>query len=750
MDLTPDGIIKVDLKGEVTSCNKAFLEITGYSKDEIIGKHFTKLPTVRAQDISASIKFFTSLLKGKSPGPFESEWSARDGTARFVETHATVMRVDGRIVAVMAVVRDMTERKRREERICQLNEISLLIRRANELILDIDNEQELLNKICRQLVDYRNYKLVWIGLTQDNSYDVLPVAQYGLEKGYFSSIKITWDDSEHGQGPTGTAIKSGRPSIMRDITNDPQYRPWREQALKRGYRSSIALPLVKTGRNRVVGALNVYSARTDAFDEEEVGLLKELAGDISVGIEKIRAQNAQKRTEQQLRKSEEGYRAVFENSGAATQIVGNDGTVLLVNQEFERLSGYSKSDVEGKRKWTQFAHPDDLEKRTRYRDLRRIDRNSAPKSYETRFIGRNGNEKDTLFTVDIVPGSKQSVASYIDITELKQAEEALRQSEEKLRLMFNSVTDGITVTDLKGNIEQVNEAVVLIHGYQDKKDLTGRNALNLIAKKEQSRAMDYLRRTLETGASGTIEYTLLRADGSEFPGELSAALLKDASSDASGFIAITRDISERKKAEQEQKSSTDRLLAAMQATIQAMTMTTEKRDPYTAGHQRRVSDLACAIAEEMGLTKDQIEGIRMTGLVHDMGKISVPAEILSKPGSLIDVEYSMIQLHPQAGYDILKSIEFPWPIAETILQHHERLDGSGYPRNLSGEDILPEARILAVADVIEAMASHRPYRPALGITKALAEISKKSGILYDANVVTACLRLFKGKRYRLD
>jgi putative nucleotidyltransferase with HDIG domain len=178
--------------------------------------------------------------------------------------------------------------------------------------------------------------------------------------------------------------------------------------------------------------------------------------------------------------------------------------------------------------------------------------------------------------------------------------------------------------------------------------------------------------------------------------------------------------------------------------------TIETRDPYTAGHQRRVTKLACAIAEEMNLSKNQTEGVRLAGGLHDLGKIYVPAEILAKPGKLTPVEYNIIKTHPQVGYDILKSIEFPWPIAKYVLQHHERIDGTGYPEGLRGEDIFLEARILAVADVIEAMATHRPYRAALTIEAALDEITSGRGEKYDIQVVDACLRVFKNKKFAFD
>jgi putative nucleotidyltransferase with HDIG domain len=188
----------------------------------------------------------------------------------------------------------------------------------------------------------------------------------------------------------------------------------------------------------------------------------------------------------------------------------------------------------------------------------------------------------------------------------------------------------------------------------------------------------------------------------------------------------------------------------MEGTVQAMAYTIETRDPYTAGHQRRVTKLACAICEHMGLSENQMEGVRLAGGLHDIGKIYVPAEILAKPGKITEVEYNIIKTHPQVGYDILKPIEFPWPIAEFVLQHHERMDGSGYPAGLHANEIHTEAKILAVADVIEAMATHRPYRPALTIEAALDEIKSNRGKLYDKQVVDACLQVFKQKKFDFD
>jgi response regulator RpfG family c-di-GMP phosphodiesterase len=198
---------------------------------------------------------------------------------------------------------------------------------------------------------------------------------------------------------------------------------------------------------------------------------------------------------------------------------------------------------------------------------------------------------------------------------------------------------------------------------------------------------------------------------------------------------------ERNNALKEARRNLDKLRNAMEGIVQAISTTVEMRDPYTAGHQQRVADLACAIAEAMALPDDEIYGLRMASVIHDLGKIMIPSEILSKPGQLNPLEYELIKNHVQAGYDILKQIEFPWPLADIILQHHERMDGSGYPNGLKGDEIMLAARILSVSDVFETIASHRPYRPSLGLPYALNELRENRGKLYDKQVVDVCLSL---------
>ena len=337
-----------------------------------------------------------------------------------------------------------------------------------------------------------------------------------------------------------------------------------------------------------------------------------------------------------------------------------------------------------------------------------------------------------------------------DITEEKKAEEALRLNEEKYRLSFENVTDVIYTIDTNLNISSVSPSVKGLLGYKPE-DFIGRpvsDLENILKPESFQQAIADTSLILKGETIPATVYQFIAKDGTIKYGEVSGSpLMHDGK--IMGIISVARDITERKQAEEKLQQTLDSLRNSVGATIQVMVSAVEMIDPYTAGHQIRVADLACAIAAEMGLPRDKIEGIRMAGSIHDIGKLSIPAEILTKPNKLTDIEFSLIKEHSRSGYEMLKDVESHWPLAQIVYQHHERMDGSGYPRNLKGDEILMEARIMAVSDVVEAMASHRPYRPGLGMDAALVEIEKNRGILYDNTVADACLRLFREKGYQL-
>lgn len=334
-----------------------------------------------------------------------------------------------------------------------------------------------------------------------------------------------------------------------------------------------------------------------------------------------------------------------------------------------------------------------------------------------------------------------------DITTIKQAEEARRDGELFLASVFASIQNGISVLDLDLNIVKVNPTME--RWFAQAQPLVGKKCYQAFQGQDEAcRPCP----TLHTLATGEPHHETLpkRGDAGKVDGWLevySFPWMDPATGDMKGVIDYYQDITHRMLAQEAAKETLARLKRNMDETVAVLAATTESRDPYTAGHQHNVARLACAIAREMGLSPDQIEGIRVIGLLHDVGKVAVPAEILSKPGKISEFEFGIIKSHSLMGYEILQRIEFPWPVAQAILQHHERLDGSGYPGKLPGTEICLEAKIIAVADVVEAMSSHRPYRSSLGIDQALEEIFQGRGVRYDPEIVDTCISLFTEKGF---
>jgi PAS domain S-box-containing protein len=339
--------------------------------------------------------------------------------------------------------------------------------------------------------------------------------------------------------------------------------------------------------------------------------------------------------------------------------------------------------------------------------------------------------------------------------ELEMQNEELRQTQAKLdasRARYFDLYDlapvGYFTLSEAGLILEVNLTASTLLGVARRAFLKQRFS-GFILSEDQDIYYRHRKLLFETGTPQVCELRLIKKDAAPLWVRIDATMAKE--TDGTPVCRATMiDITERKQAAVKLLESLEQLRRAVQTTIQVLVLSVEIKDPYTAGHQRRMTNLARTIATEMGLPPEKIEGLRMAGVIHDIGKITLPTEILSKPTKLSNIEWSLIKEHVQLGYDILKDVESSWPLAEIVLQHHERLDGSGYPRALKGEEILIEARILAVADVVEAMASHRPYRPALGLDAALEEIEKNRGILYDSHAVDTCLRVFREKSYNLE
>lgn len=332
----------------------------------------------------------------------------------------------------------------------------------------------------------------------------------------------------------------------------------------------------------------------------------------------------------------------------------------------------------------------------------------------------------------------------------KAAEKSLRESEARYRALVESSSDWIWEIDENAVYTYSSPQVFELLGYRAE-DVIGKTPFDLMTPEDAER----LRAEFGAIAAAREHFRLLEnanlhKDGHVVFLETSGTPMFDVHGEFRGYRGIDRDITERKEAEKERRVSAEKLEQLLMQTIGAISATVEARDPYTAGHEQRVAQLASAIAIEMGLSAETVHGISLASSIHDLGKIRVPAEILSKPGRLNPIEYELVKIHSQTGYDIIKDIEFPLPIALMVLQHHERLDGSGYPQGLKDGQILLEAKIMGVADVVEAMSMHRPYRPGLGIDAALDEISRHRGVMYDADVVDSCVALFREKKFSFD
>jgi PAS domain S-box-containing protein/putative nucleotidyltransferase with HDIG domain len=452
-----------------------------------------------------------------------------------------------------------------------------------------------------------------------------------------------------------------------------------------------------------------------------------------------------KRAEDTLSRQERLLQAILDNLPARVVLKDGTGALVAVNQKYCTDIGISQEEAIGKTAANIFS----ASQAEKYLS-------SDAEVYGTgrtvSFLeeGASADGSQCYLETHKVPlknddGAVEGLLAFsFDITERRRTELALRESEERYRQIIETAEEGVIVVDLDFKTVFANDKMAEMLGY-DLGDLLRSHFADLSGE-EGLKVITQGRERWRQGIREQFDFKFRRRDGSALWSIVRVAPIFEKDGSFGGVLAMVTDITERKRAEEDVKETLEKLRTTLEGTVKALAATAEMRDPYTAGHQQRVAELATAIAEEMGLPAEQVEGIRVAATLHDLGKIYVPAEILNKPGKITDVETSIIRVHPEVGHEILSAIDFPWPVASIVLQHHERLDGSGYPLGLSDGDILLESRILAVADVAEAMASHRPYRPALGIDRALEEINQNSGRLYDTSVVEACLKVFARSR----
>jgi len=468
------------------------------------------------------------------------------------------------------------------------------------------------------------------------------------------------------------------------------------------------------------------------------------------------------RMEEALRRSEATLRSVF----AATPV----GLCLMKNRVYQRANkawcegfGYAEAALIGNT--TRMLYESEEEYERVGRDLYTHLLKHGLTSVQTRLRRQDGIFRDV--TLIAAPLQREDLAAGTvlaiqDITDYLQAAEKLRESRQELADIIEFLPDATLVIDRESRVIAWNRAMEKMTGITAK-EMLGKGNFEYALPFYGERRPILIDLALHPQPEMEPKYTDIQRFGDILCGEAytpslpsgnihlsaTASVFRDAHGEIMAAIECIRDNTERKQLEKDRQETMARLRKSLGGTVQAIASIVETRDPYTAGHQRRVADLSRAIAAEMDLPRNQIDGIRIAGTIHDLGKISVPAEILTMPRKLTDLEMSLIRTHAQSGYEILKDIEFPWPVARMVREHHERMDGSGYPRGLTGDDLLAESRILMVADVVEAIASHRPYRPGMGVDSALAEIENNGGVLYDQAVVDTCLRLFREKGYRI-
>jgi PAS domain S-box-containing protein len=451
-----------------------------------------------------------------------------------------------------------------------------------------------------------------------------------------------------------------------------------------------------------------------------------------------------------LRSSVDRYQAVTQTATDAIITANGQGLIEDWNAGAARLFGYEPAEAVGR--------PLTLLIPEKFREGHLAGMKRVQSGGERHAIGRTvelaGRRKDASeFPIELslsqwtAAGSPHFTGTIRDISERKRAEAELHAAAEQFRGLVEQMITGIYVVQDKQFV-YVNPRLVQIFGYGSAEELIGLDVQFLVAEKDRQIVAGNMHQRIESHiASAPYQFTGLRKDGSTV--EIGVHTARATHANRPALIGMMQDISGKARAEAQATRHLEELRIAFMSTVDVATVLSEMRDPYTAGHERRVGRVAAAIGALLGFDEHRSEGLRVAGQLHDIGKIIVPSEILSKPGRLSAIEYQLVQGHAQAGYEVLKNVKFPWPLAEVALQHHERMDGSGYPQGLKGEATLLEARIMAVADVVEAMSSHRPYRSGVGVDNALAEVEGGSGTKYDRVVVAACLSLFREKGYTI-
>ena len=689
-----EAYFEVDLAGNFTFFNKSFCRILGYSEEEMMGMNYRKYTDKEHAKIVFQVcnKVYVT---GEPAQAFDWQFIRKDGSKIYVEESISLKKNRfGEIAGFRGMVRDVTERRLAED---QIRKSEDKYRTILENIEDGYYEVDL----AGNFTFFNDAMCLILGYSRDEL--------MGMNNCHYTDKEYSKKLFE----AFNKVYKTGEPSKGFD------WQIIRKDGTERYIEASVSL--LKDSLDKPIGFRGILRDITD-----------------------------RKNAEDNLRHSEEKYRNILESMEEGYFEVDLTGNLTFFNDTICRILGYTREELVGMNN-RRYTDKEDFDRV--FQAYNKVYKTGEPsRGFEWQIIRKDGTKRYIEGSISLHKDSSGKPSGFRgvvrDITERRKIEERLRREEQRFRALAEQSSDIILLVNRKGVITYENSAVSILGINADNR--IGENVFERVHHDDMKIVYDsfIILFNDKNAPVQKAEIRLRNADGSWHTFEaMGSNLVRDNVIEAA--IVNLRDITERKRADEKLRQTLDSLRKAVGTTIQVMISAVEMRDPYTAGHQSRAANVARAIATEMGLSHDKIDAIRMAGTIHDIGKLSIPSEILTKPSKLTDIEYSIIKEHSQSGYEVLKSVESNLPLAEIVYQHHERMNGTGYPRNLKGDEILLEARIMAVADVVEAMASHRPYRASLGIEKALEEIEKNKGILYDEAVADACLRLFREKNYHL-
>lgn len=736
-----DGYLATDETARIIRFNRALEILTGYSAAELSGRPLADLTVDPSEtQIRSRIEF----VARHGSSRFESRWRRKNGDVLDVEVSAVQEPLTG---LTAGFIRDITEVKKGRRRIETLLGLKSLLSTTNEMIARALPQQELFDGICRACVAEGRFRLAWIGMADAERKVVRCVAKAGVALSYLENIFISLDPSAPtGQGPSALVVREGREIVINDYASSSLTAPWHEAAKAHGVASAAVFPLRLRGRP--VGQIAVYAGPVGFFDDELVGLMRQLAANVSFAMDAAAAEAERQHAEIRVRESEQQFRTLVESPLAGVAVLEN-GRIRYANRRFADLFGFATDElVEGHVDGIGSAQAAVLLPEAE----RRLGAGASTASFTVAVPRRDGDAIMVECYVSQAPDGRPGAYLVMlqDVTERDRIERALVESQERFRAAFENAAVGMARVGVDGECLAVNEAFCRFLGYRAD-ELIGIDVAAMSHPDDRGQ-FPAAAAALKSGGELSVAFDkrYLTKSGAIVWGRAALSGRRDPAGRLLDFISVVADVTAQHKAEEEVAAQIKQLEAALRGTLETVSRMVEQRDPYTAGHQRRVGQIAAAIAREMGLSEERCTRIELTGLVHDIGKIGVPTEFLTYPGRLDSVAMEVVKTHVDRGYDILKDLPFTWPLAEVVRQHHERLDGSGYPRGLRGDAILLEAKILAVGDVLESMTSHRPYRAALGQDAAIAEIVRGRGTLYDPAVVDAALGLVQGKGYSLS